>query len=153
MIYVKDRVLAGDGHGRVRLDDRASPKRITFEMSKEDEARTAIYRLDAETLVIAYYTRNGKLLPIDFESDEQHGVTVEVYERVKGDPPPKKKPAADVPRADRVPEPPARRTDRDLQKEVDQLRERLRRLEQELMERKPPVIDPFEPPAKSVDKK
>jgi hypothetical protein len=154
MTYVKDRILAGDGaHGRFRIDERASPKRITLEMSKEEEAKTAIYRLDGDTLVIAYYTRNGRLIPIDFELDEQNSITVEVYERVKGDPPIKKKPALDVPRADRPFEPPAQRIDRDLQKEVDQLRERLKRLEQELKDRKPPDSDPLAIPPKQPDKK
>jgi uncharacterized protein (TIGR03067 family) len=154
MTYVKDRVLEGDGvHGRFHLDERMTPKRITFDMPKQEEPKTAIYRLDGDTLVIAYHNRSSKLIPIDFEPDEQSGVTVEIYERVKGDPPTKKKPAADVPRADRVPEPPARRTDRDIQKEVDQLREQLKRLEQELKDRKPPDLDPFAIPPKQPDKK
>src|SRR5262249_43075577 len=145
--FVKDRILAGDGaHGRFQIDESKSPKRITIQMPKDDYAKSAIYRLEGDSLVIAYHTRSSRLIPIDFEVDEQNGVTVEVYERVKGDPPPRKKPAADVPRP--VPDPPARRSDRDIQKEIDQLREHLKRLEQELKDRKPPSHDPFEPPPK-----
>jgi uncharacterized protein (TIGR03067 family) len=152
--FVKDRILTGDGaHGRFQIDESKSPKRITIQMPKDDYAKLAIYRLEGDSLVIAYHTRSSRLIPIDFEVDEQNGVTVEVYERVKGDPPPKKKPATDAPRTDRKAEPPVPRTDRDIQKEVDQLREQLKRLEQELKDRKARGSDPFELPTKPPDKK
>jgi uncharacterized protein (TIGR03067 family) len=152
--FVKDRILTGDGaHGRFQIDESKSPKRITIQMPKDEYAKTAIYRLEGDSLVIAYHTRSSRLIPIDFEVDEQNEVTVEVYERVKGDPPPKKKPAIDAPRTDRKAEPPAPRADRDIQKEIDQLRGHLKRLEQELKDRKQPDPDPFELPPNPVGKK
>jgi uncharacterized protein (TIGR03067 family) len=126
--FLQDRVLTTDGtHGRIRLDESKSPKQVTITLGKRGEAPvTGIYRLDGDRLVIAASSKSPKLVPTDFEHDPEAGVSVTVYERPRA---PVAAPSA--PRADPSPRPPAR----DLQREIDQLREHLRRLERELKDR------------------
>jgi RNA polymerase sigma factor (sigma-70 family) len=95
--FLKDRVLLVDGtYGRVRLDEGKSPKRIVLELQhKGAKPLTGIYKLEGDKLTIAAYTRSGKLMPTDFEADAEAGISVAVYERVKGDRPPKATPGAE----------------------------------------------------------
>jgi uncharacterized protein (TIGR03067 family) len=141
MEFVKDRVLMDDVHGRFVIDEAKSPKRITIDFRPtKAEKKLAIYKLDGDTLTFARHTKSNKLLPADFDPDPEAGVIVVVYTRLKGDRPPKDKPApgvkpgsTDLPAIKGPVAPPAR----NLQREVDQLREQLQRLEKELKERRP----------------
>ena len=91
--FVKDRILTEGGtHGRFRLDEAKSPKRITFEMPREGGPKTAIYQIDGDQLVLAYCNKSSKLIPTDFTPDAENNISVEVYERVKGDRPIKVEP-------------------------------------------------------------
>ena len=130
--FLKDRVLSADGtHGRVRLDEAKAPRQITLTMGKPGEPPvTGIYRLDGEHLVIASSTKSPKLVPTTFESDPDAGISVMILERQKS-PPPAPSAPTDAPRTGPSRKPPAR----DLQKEIDQLREQLKRLEKELKDR------------------
>lgn len=132
--FLKDRLLGVKGHGRVRLDETKSPRQITI--ATGDEApRTGIYKLEGDRLTIATSARSSKLVPLGFEADPEEEIRVTVYERPK----PPSSSAATTPRAD----PPSKGPPRDLQKEIDQLREQLKRLEMELKDRKP--VEPIVP--------
>jgi uncharacterized protein (TIGR03067 family) len=142
MEFLKDRILASDGtHGRVRLDESKSPRQITITTGKPDESSlTGIYKLEADRLTIASYTKSPRLIPTGFEPDADAGITVMILERPK----PLDKnsdggPAITIPDAPKPVRPPAR----DLQKEIDQLREQLKRLEKELKDRNP--VEPTGP--------
>ncbi|HEX3151394.1 MAG TPA: sigma-70 family RNA polymerase sigma factor [Gemmataceae bacterium] len=127
--FVKDRVLTSDGsHGRVRIDETKSPRQMSMTMAKpEDNPMVGIYKFEGDRLFIACSTKTVKLIPVDFEADDD--VRVAVYERPKmAAPPPPSTPRIEP--ATKVP------MQRDLQKEIDQLREQLKRLEQELKDRK-----------------
>jgi RNA polymerase sigma factor (sigma-70 family) len=128
MEFLKDRVLMSDGtHGRVRLDELKSPRQIMITMGTPDEPPiTGIYKLEADRLTIASCAKSAKLIPTGFEPEPEAGITVTVYERQKA------QPAASVPQT----EPPVKGPPRHLQKEIDQLREQLRRLEKELKDGK-----------------
>jgi uncharacterized protein (TIGR03067 family) len=127
--FLKDRVLSSDGsHGRVRIDEAKVPRQIAISFSKPDEMpMVGIYKIEGDRLYMACSSKTTKLIPTDFEADDD--VRVIVYER----PRPQATPPAGPPRID-----PAAKTprERDLQKEIDQLREQLQRLEKELKERK-----------------
>jgi uncharacterized protein (TIGR03067 family) len=131
--FLKDRVLSADGtHGRVRIDDAKAPRQISLGLGKPGEPPlTDIYKLEGDRLVIASCTKSPKLVPTTFDPDPDAGIGVIVLERQKTPPP---APAApkDSPRVEPQSKPPAR----DLQKEIDQLREQLKRLEKELKDRK-----------------
>jgi RNA polymerase sigma factor (sigma-70 family) len=152
MEIVKDRVLTSDGrHGRFRLDESKSPRQIRFEMPGESKGpNTGIYKLEGDRLTIASHNRSANLVPIKFESNAEDGIRVVVYERVKGEvPPPTRREPPRVPAASDTTLPsspplndapklePPRPTERDLHKELDQLREQLKRLEKLLQDRKP----------------
>jgi uncharacterized protein (TIGR03067 family) len=130
--FLKDRVLSADGtHGRVRLDEAKAPPQITLGLGKPGEPpMTGIYKLEGDRLVIASCTKSPKLIPTTFESDPDAGICVIILERQKS-PPPAPSTPADTPKTDSPRKPPAR----DLQKEIDQLREQLKRLEKELKDR------------------
>jgi uncharacterized protein (TIGR03067 family) len=132
--FLKDRVLSSDGvHGRVRLDEGKSPRLITITMGKPDEApTTGIYKLEGDRLTIASCGKSDKLIPTGFEPDAGAGITVTVLERPRT-PMPSTSAAPERPKAETTPVAPVR----DLQKEIDQLREQLKRLEKQLKERKP----------------
>jgi RNA polymerase sigma factor (sigma-70 family) len=137
---LKDRLLGSDGkHGRLHLDETKSPRRIGFEMPGQgSRGMSGIYKLEGDRLTIASYARSGKLIPVGFEPDGENGISVIVYERFKGDRPPPAPPSRDLPRIpESAPPRPAPTVERDLQKEVDQLREQLKRLEKLLKEQKP----------------
>jgi RNA polymerase sigma factor (sigma-70 family) len=129
MEFLKDRVLWGDGvHGRVRLDEGKSPRQITITMGKPDDPpMTGIYKLEADRLTIALCTKSPKLIPTGFDPDPEAGISVMVLERPKS-PMPSTAAPGERPKADPPPKAPVR----DLQKEIDQLREQLKRLEKEL---------------------
>jgi uncharacterized protein (TIGR03067 family) len=130
--FLKDRILAGSGHGRVRLDETKSPRQITITVGDEDPP-TGIYKLEGDRLTIATHNKNAKLVPAGFEPDKEAGITVTVYER----PQPPTTPPAVAPKDSSKADPPPKAPARDLQKEIDQLREQLKRLETELKDRKP----------------
>jgi RNA polymerase sigma-70 factor (ECF subfamily) len=129
---LKDRVLASDGtHGRVRVDETKSPRQITITLGKQPtDLISGIYKLEGDRLTIASSTKSPKLIPTGFDADPDAGIRVDVFERPKT-PAPSSSPR-DAPKADPAPKPPAR----DLQNEIDQLREHLKRLEKELKDRK-----------------
>ena len=130
---LKDRVLASDGtHGRIRVDEARARGRLTLTLGKQptDEV-TGIYKLEGDRLTISASTKSPKLIPTGFDPDPDAGVQVSVYERPKPPPAPAAAPR-DATRADPGPKPPAR----DLQKEIDLLREQLKRLEREVKDRK-----------------
>jgi RNA polymerase sigma factor (sigma-70 family) len=140
--FLKDRVLTSDGgHGRFTIDESKSPKQITITITKQpNETTRGIYKIEGDRLTIASYNGPGKLLPTAFEPDDKARINVMVLERQKVPPPPPPKlesapqqPVADsaVPSRDSV-----RPPERDLLKEIDQLREQLKRLEIELARQK-----------------
>jgi uncharacterized protein (TIGR03067 family) len=151
---IKDRVLASDGtHGRFQIDESRSPKQISITIGKQPGDTTkGIYKLEGDRLTIASYNGPGKLLPTAFEPDPDTRISVMVLERQKAPPsPPKVEPARSLPRAEAQPriEPaippipereqfknPSRAPERDLIREIDQLKEQLKRLEKELKDRK-----------------
>ena len=141
MEIVKDHILIGSGHGRIQIDESTSPKRMAIEIPKDgSEVVRCIFRLDGDKLTMAGYERSGKLIPVDFEPDAGNGISLLVYERVKGPRPPR----ASKPNSKGITEErliPVGTAPRDLQKEVDQLREQIKRLEKELKER--PPINPL----------
>jgi RNA polymerase sigma factor (sigma-70 family) len=124
--FLKDRVLSSEGsHGRFRIDESKSPRQIAMTMARpDDNPMVGIYKIEGDRLFIACSSKSIKLVPTDFEADDD--VRVTVYERPKVAAPP-------APRTEPTPKAPR---ERDLQKEVDQLREQLKRLENELKERK-----------------
>ena len=141
--FLKNRILLSNGtHGRFRLEDSKSPKQITITFASKSEGPVnGIYKIEGDRLTIASYNKSGKLIPTTFEPDPEAGIAVEVYERQKAVPPPMPtRPSAQppsayqAPRADRPP-PTIRPPERNLLKEIDQLREQLRRLEKELKSR------------------
>jgi hypothetical protein len=123
MEFIRDHVLSADGtHGRVRLDETKVPKQITIALGKPGDAPTVgIYKLEGDKLVIASSSKSPKLIPTGFEPDADAGIEVMILERSKTLPPTATK-------AD----PPSKPSSRDLQKEIDQLRAQLQRLEKEL---------------------
>jgi hypothetical protein len=115
----------------VRLDEAKSPRQISLTTGKPGEpGLTGIYKLEGDRLVIASCTKSPKLVPTTFESDPDAGISVIILERQKS-PLPAPSAPTDTPRTDPHGKPPAR----DLKKEVDQLREQLKRLEKELKDR------------------
>ena len=124
-------MLASDGtHGHIRVDEAESPRQLTITLGKQptEPTITGIYKLEGDRLTISSSTKSPKLIPTGFDPDPDAGVQVSVYERPK---PPAASASKDSPRAD----PPAKAPARDLQKEIDQLREQLKRLERELKDR------------------
>jgi uncharacterized protein (TIGR03067 family) len=126
---LKDRVLPSDGtHGRIQLDETKSPRQVTIVMGKQpNDVMTGIYKLEGDRLTIASCTRSAKLIPTGFDPDPDAGVSVSVYERPKA--------APSSPRDASKADAPAKAPSRDLHKEIDQLREQLKRLEKELKDR------------------
>jgi RNA polymerase sigma factor (sigma-70 family) len=140
--FLRDRVLTSDGgHGRYTIDESKSPKQITMTILKQpNETMSGIYKLEGDRLTISVYRGPAKLLPTAFEPDPDAHINVLVLEREKVlAAPPKVEPIPQRPLADpAVPwRESARPADRDLLKEIDQLREQLRRLEKELKNQKP----------------
>jgi RNA polymerase sigma factor (sigma-70 family) len=130
MEILKDRILFGTGiHGRVQVDESKSPRQMVIEIRKDGvEVRRCIFRLDGDVLTMAFYDKPGKLIPADFEPDPDNGVSVHVYERLKDVQPPRAEKAGTYQQRPKTARPP----ERDLQKEVDQLREQLKRLQNKL---------------------
>jgi RNA polymerase sigma factor (sigma-70 family) len=143
--FLKDRVLVSDGtHGRFKLDLSKSPKQITITMvgKDRDDIQTGIYKIEGDLLTIAIYNGPGKLVPTVFEPDNESHVQVVIYQRMKPTPPPAPSaPILDLPkRAPSMPAEshaiPSQPAERDLVKEIDQLKEQIRRLEKALKDRK-----------------
>lgn len=141
--FIKDRVLAFDGmHGRFTVDESKSPKQITLTLAKQpNDSQRGIYKLEGDRLTIASYNGQGKLLPTTFESDPDARISVMVLERQKVPlpPPTQPEPVREVPRVDpplRTEVPIQKVPERDLLKEIDQLRQQIKRLEKELKDRK-----------------
>ena len=157
--FVKDRILVGSGHGRVKLEVSKEPKQLTIEMPQKEELHRVIYKIEGDTFTMAGVTQLAKLVPIDFEGGP--GVEVDVYERVKDMPTPVRRasPAAtgtlpsgappnpqlkrDDPPVYRIAPPdmvippaPIKSPETDLRKEIDQLKEQIKQLEKMLKERK-----------------
>jgi uncharacterized protein (TIGR03067 family) len=143
-----DRLLTPDGkHGRVRLDESKSPKRIVFELPGKDTL-SGIYKLEGDRWTIAAHNKSTKLVPIAFEPDAESGISVTVLERAKEVRPPALESEVGVRRGMTLPSrpmpvatqgPPEAPGDSrdvlDLRKEVDQLREQIKRLEKLLKDR------------------
>jgi RNA polymerase sigma factor (sigma-70 family) len=85
--FLKDRVLAGDGHGRFRVDESKSPKQLTITLTKRSETTIAIYTLENDRLTIASCGSSTKLIPTTFEPDPEAGISISVYERPRKDKP------------------------------------------------------------------
>ncbi|HKB04307.1 MAG TPA: sigma-70 family RNA polymerase sigma factor [Gemmataceae bacterium] len=150
--FVKDRVLISTGrHGRIRIDASRDPKQMTLDITADGktEFQRFIYKLEGDTLTLAGCHTSEKLVPIDFEPDQAAGIDVLVHERSKG-PRPVKVSDGGVVGGMTLPSPrlpagtPARPPEsadspaaRDLRKEVDELREQIKRLERALKDRKP----------------
>ena len=129
--FVRDRVLTPDGkYARVELKESGDRRLIAILPGKDGGTpTTGIYRLDGDRLTIASSNKSPKLVPLRFEADPDAGITVEVFERPKS--PPAVAPK-DSPKVDPASKAPAR----DLQKEVEELRVQVRKLEQMLREKK-----------------
>lgn len=132
MEVVNDRILLGKGHGRIQVDESVSPKRIIID-SREGPIH-CIFRVHGDVWTMACYDKPGKLIPIDFEPDVANGISVIVYERAKGSRPSRNSDSGASGSIRELPIAPGT-APRDLQKEVDQLREQVKRLEKELKER------------------
>lgn len=138
--FLKDRILSSDGmHGLVKLDESKSPKQITIVMApgKSGETVSGIYKIEANRLTIAVYTGKGKLIPTSFEPDRDAQINVTAYMRE-----PQPSTPINPPLVSEA-SPPVRNVDlplqapkRDLLKELDQLREQIKRLEKELKNQK-----------------
>jgi RNA polymerase sigma factor (sigma-70 family) len=145
--FLKDRVLSSDGsHGRVRVDETQSPRRITMVMIKSgEETISGIYKLEGDRLTIAVCGKSPKLVPSGFEPDSDLGIQVLELDRARmpaenspvgaRDKSESPRPSSALP-ADSAGgigttvSPP-----HDLKKEIEQLREKLERLEKELKDR------------------
>ena len=114
------------------MDEAKAPRQITLTLGKQPSRQvTGIYKLEGDQLTISASTKSPKLIPTGFDPDPDAGVQVSVYERPKPPPAPAAAPGMRPGRSP-GPKPPAR----DLQKEIDLLREQLKRLESEVKDRK-----------------